>query len=169
MSGIGRRVKKGCSELRNGDYESAAVAIFQAVDATGRKRFPKKGPGARFMGLIAEQEDVITSVAFGVVMTGCTFNGLTIPKALWKFARNPLIHEAELDSRIRFDNSSIVIGSVWNLPPTTLLGIAIGVVTASENAEEDEQLTGSIHFQGQPIALNGLWGREKMFRSILTG
>lgn len=90
MSGVGRRIVTSLKSLEANDFETSATAVFQAVDATGRKRFPNAGIGARFMGLIDEQHDIISAVAINNIIIGAEFEGFTFPKAIWKFWPKPI-------------------------------------------------------------------------------
>ena len=168
MSGIGRNVKRALRAYEESDYEASAAAIFPAVDATGKKRFPAKGSGVRFRGIIEQQQDLITFLAIGNVIIGGSFYGKTMPEALWHFARCPLLHEAELDRRISFSNTdSLAIGETWNLPPSFLLGIIVSVVAARENLGETEVLTGVVRFGSDHLDIQTLWGGEDFLRAII--
>ncbi len=168
MSGIGRRVCTAVKAYSEIDYETSATALFQAIDATGRKRFPNLGNGARFKKLLANQEDIISATATSSVHVGINCNRMTMPEAMWKLGRNPLLHEAELDKRLMFNNADgMLIGHEWNLPPSFLLGMAVGVMSAKENTGETEILEGEVSFWGWQLKLQSLWGGEDFLRSIL--
>lgn len=168
MSGIGRRIETAVSECFRGNYEASATAVFQAIDATGRKRFPRKGVGARFRGLIDEQQDIVTASALGFAMIGFSVDGVTLSKAIYEFARNPLIHEAELSPRMSFSNDDgLCIGEVWNLPPNFLFGLALGVIAAKENVGEDQRYVAKTRFWGHTLDLQTLWGAEGYLRAIM--
>ena len=169
MSGIGRRIAASIKSLKSSDFESSATSVFQAIDATGRKRFPKAGNDKRFMGLIEEQHDIISAAALKKIHIGSKFNGLAFQEVIWEFGRNPLIHEAELDPKLTFDNhNGLIIGSTWNLPPSYLFGLCLGVISACENKNEDEKLTGNIEFWGQNLSLESLWGSEDFLSALLN-
>lgn len=169
VSAVGRRIAKAMKDFADRDYESAATAVFQAIDATASMRFPGQRVGDRFRGLITEQEDIVTATAIGSVWVGLTVNGVSLSDAIWKFGRNPLIHEGELDRRLSFENeSSVAIGCRWNLPPSYLVGLAVAVISAMENNDETEVVLGGISFMGVPLDLQSLWGGEAFLRAIIS-
>lgn len=168
MSGRGRCVRRALEACSSNDFEGAATSIFQAIDSTGKRRMPGSANGARFKRIVSDQEDIITATAVGSVIKGAVVENLTLPQVLWKFGRNPLLHDAELDPRLSFSNyEGLSYGSVWNLPPSFLVGLAVGVISARENIDEEEVLPGEIFFWGEKLSLQSLWGQEDLLRKLL--
>jgi hypothetical protein len=176
MTGIGRRLDKALGELEDGEYESAALSIFSALEATAKKRYPKKGNGDRFITFLSDQHDIVTAIGLGVVIGSLTVRGVPFAKSIWKLARNPLTHEAELDPRITFNNDDgtyITTGDregneIFNLSPVMLLGMAIATVAAKENSDEDVQLRGWFKFNQVSYIANSVWGAEADLRKSYT-
>jgi len=168
LSGIGRRVRAALRSYEEGDFEASATALFQAIDATGRKLFPKTGNAVRFKGMLERQEDLISVAALGSRVVGIVANGQTMPQVMWKFGRNPLLHEAELDPRISFSNANgFSAGEQWNFPPNYLVGLALGVISANVNSKESEKLSGTIIFLGSRLPIQSLWGSEVFLRKLV--
>ncbi|WP_171208897.1 MULTISPECIES: hypothetical protein [unclassified Ruegeria] len=170
MSAIGRRIVKSQEDMEKKDYESAATAMFQALDATAKKRYPKEPfVGNRVRSLITDQEDIISRIGFGTIVIGSNYGGATLAQAIWKFARNPLIQDGELDPRMSFENDLGVtaIGDVWNFNPSFLMGLSIAIVSAKENAGEAEFLKGGVFENGVYVPFQSMWGAEDMVRHIL--
>ncbi|MEO0939804.1 MAG: hypothetical protein AAFY38_16750 [Pseudomonadota bacterium] len=174
MSGIGKRIDKALGDLEGGHFDDAAILIFAAIEATAKKRRPKLGNGQRFKSFVHDQQDIITAITWNIVNKDFTVRGVSLPEAIWKLARNPLTHEAELDRRMSFDNfdgTRISTGAnendaSWEFPPIFLLGLAIAVVSARENMHEDVKLRGWFKFSSTTYVANSLWGAEEELRAI---
>ncbi len=169
MSGIGRRLKRAVRDIAVGDYENAVTAIFQAFDATGKKRYPSKGSGHRFKKLLEDQEEIVWEIAFSVRVIGTKFECLTMPEAMWKLVRNPIVHEGEFSKRISFEGGyeRLPVGENWNLPPRFLTGLATAAISAKENSDEQEDLAFKFNFFGRDIPAQSLWGAEEWIRAEL--
>ena len=129
---------------------------------TAKRRRPKKGVGARIRAFLEEEEALISAVATGNVLQNILVNGVSITDVLYKFGRNPILHEGELDPRLHFnDSGGLQIGAKsWNLPSGYIVGMSLAVLVAPENARErvDEGLV--FTFFGDPFNVNELWGRR---------
>jgi hypothetical protein len=173
MSGIGKRISKALSDLEKSEYENALLPIFSAVEATAKKRYPKMAKGPAFKTFLADQHDIITSIGLQTIIGEITNRGMSLPEALWKFARNTLTHEAEIDTKISFDNNEgmfISTGAskeqaVWHFPPTMLLGLVFAVVSAKENEAEDVELAGWLVYNDRTYVANSFWGAESDLRN----
>ena len=152
------------------DYETALIHFFPALDKTAKLRRPMgKKVGERIRQFITDQEAIITAIATGNIITNISINGISFPEAIYKFGRNPLLHEGELDPRLRFTESgSITITDIWLLPATYILGMIIAVMVAPENATERLDKDGTVHFLGQEGQLNTLWGVEEQLKTYLA-
>ena len=95
-------------------------------------------------------------------------DGKSFPEAIYEFARNPLMHEGELDPRLAFSfERPIEVGTVWNLPPPFILTICTSVIIAPENKDEQSEINATIKVAGIDYPLNELWGQEKMVKSMI--
>ena len=84
-SSISRRIQSCINYVSAGDYESAMVNFFPAIDKTAKRRRPKDGVGRRIRRFISDQEAIITAIATGHVFRNIFVNGVSFPEAIYKF------------------------------------------------------------------------------------
>jgi len=170
-TGVSRRLQQCIERLQVNDYEGALVNLFPAIDKTAKKRRPRAGVGHRIRSFLKDEEVLISAVGTGNVFKGCSFGGVTFEDALYKFGRTPISHEGELDPRLKFnDNGGLQIGqNNWNLPSSYIVGMALAVITARENAGEKTAEGLGITIFGKRFGLNELWGEAGAIRSHICG
>ena len=94
-----------------GKLEGALISILLAAAATSRKRYPKAttnlGDRAAFEQFLKDERNKITG---GMEVT-VEFGAETLPLegVLYKFVRNSLIHEAELDDHVSFEYGDFLL------------------------------------------------------------
>jgi hypothetical protein len=165
-TGVSRRIQQCIERFQVHDHEGALVNLFPAIDKTGKKRRPKAGVGDRIRSFLKDEEVLISAVGTGNVFQGCSFDGVSFEDALYKFGRTPISHEGELDPRLRFnDNGGLQIGrDNWNLPSSYIVGMALAVITAQENAGERTAEDLGITIFGKRFGLNEIWGEPRAVR-----
>src|SRR3990172_10754339 len=104
-SSISRRIQSCINYADAGNYESAMVNFFPALDKTAKRRRPKDGVGDRIRRFISDQEAIITAIATGNVFRNISINGVSFPEAIYKFGRTPIAHEGELHPPLTFNYS----------------------------------------------------------------
>jgi hypothetical protein len=145
------------------------VNFFPALDKTAKRRRSRDGVGERIRRFVSNQEAIITAVATGNIFQNININGISFPDAIYKFGRNPIAHEGELDPRLTFnDSGSIQIGEIWNLPSSYITGLCVGVMVAPENAEEFIDAPLSLTIFGHELLINELWGAEQRVKNIIA-
>ena len=166
-SAISRRISS-CLKLYNEKkYEESLINLFPALDQTAKKRRPI-GVGERIKKFISDQESIIFYLATRQIFKDMKIDGKNFPEAIYEFARNPLMHEGELDPRLAFSfERPIEVGTVWNLPPPFILTICTSVIIAPENKDEQSEINATIKVAGIDYPLNELWGQEKMVKSMI--
>lgn len=123
-----------------GRLEGALVSVLLATAATSRRRYPKKtsGMGDRvaFEQFLKDERNKIT----GGKEVSIEFGGetLTLEAILYKFVRNCLIHEAELDDHVSFDYGDFLLDKrgttdYFTFSSELVLRLAYVVETAPEN------------------------------------
>lgn len=166
---IGRRIERCCHHLQNGEIEDAAIHLFPAIDATAKlRRPPPIGVGQRIKRFITDEERIITLIAFRMSITGCEFNGQTIADAVYEYARNPLMHEGQLDPRMTFQAiQGFSLGGAWNLPPTFLFALAVAVIIAPENKGVRIHDDIKARILNQNYNVNDIWGQRQHFVDLI--
>jgi hypothetical protein len=167
-SSISRRLEKAIGAYQRKDFEDAFIQVFPAIDKTGKKRRPKAGVGERIKAWIADEEPIITGIAVSNVFKGLMVDDIGFPAALYKFGRTSIVHEGELDERLRITESpQLRIGYVWELPYTYIFGIIIALVLSEEN--KDEKLSESLHVNlfDTNYTISDLFGRRKQVEKIM--
>ncbi|CAI8968592.1 hypothetical protein [Pseudomonas soli] len=165
---ISRRVEQSALSAQNNDFEASLLHLFPAIDKTAQLRYPKDKVGPRFKKFLHDQHDIVSLIAFNNVIN-ITHSGMTFPDAIYKLARNPLIHESELDKRITFNNECglEISENHWNLPKSYILGLCIAVVVAPENRREWINHSLSCRLWGCEYRINQLWARPDLIYDAL--
>jgi hypothetical protein len=169
-SGVSRRIRQCISHLGASEFEGALVNLFPAVDKTAKRRRPKANVGQRIRAFLEEEEALISYIATSNVLRGIRINGVSVTDALYKFGRNPIAHEGELDPRLHFnDQGSLEIGSEnWNLPSGYIVGMTLAVIIAPENAAEHVDDSLEFRLFGELFMVNALWGQKSVVHERLN-
>ena len=112
----------------------------------------------------------MSAIATGNVMRDIYVDGVSIPDAIYQFGRCSVMHEGELDPRLQItDANQLSIGRQgWILPRSYVLGIAVAVMIAPENASERLATDRSISLFGRDCRLNELWGAEAALKADIA-
>ena len=167
-SSISRRIESCMEDSIKKNYESAMIHFFPALDKTAKKRRPKDGVGVRIREFISDQEKIIHAVATtNIIMMNV--DGVNFPQAIYKFGRTSIAHEGELDKRLSFSNEhGLEIGHVWNLPPSYITALCVGVMIAPENYQEHIDAEIKLTFFDKEFDANELWGAEDMVKELIS-
>jgi len=161
-SSISRRVESALRHAKKGENEESLIHLFPALDKSAKKRYPKLGPGPRIKQFIDDQLDTISLIGCNNFVR-TTINGTTFPEAFYKLARNPLLHEGQLDTKINFSSKhGLTIGETWNLPPSYILGLVIGVAVAIENKNESIDQRIMCTLWNNQFPFNRLWANPSL-------
>jgi hypothetical protein len=164
-SAISRRMESFWDATSRQQLEESLIHLFPALDKTAKRRRPKAQVGDRIRGFLADQEGIMSTIATGNFMKDIYVDGVSIPDAIYRFGRCSIMHEGELDPRLRVtDGPNWSIGQVWVLPRSFVLGIAVAVMIAPENLRERLATDRPITFLGQRWRLNELWGAESALK-----
>ena len=164
-SAISRRLESCIPLYMQKDYEGCLVHLFPALDKTAKLRMPKGKVGERIKNFINDQHTIITYVATGNSIGALVVDGVTLPDAIYKFGRNPIAHEGELDPRLQITEDGMMsISDIWILPSTFILGLIISVITAKENTTDTINGDFAVTINGNKFKLNELFGMEDHFR-----
>lgn len=165
-SGVSRRIEVALIRYSERRWEEALLNIFPAMDVTAKKRRQSSRVGDRFRAFVSDEEGLITSVSTGMYIAGNTFDGMTFPDALYKFGRNSIVHDAELDKRLTFNEKGhLTIGrDRWDLPVQYIFGLCIVTIVAPENALEQVSDDLSVTVFGDKHQVNDLWGKREFLR-----
>lgn len=167
---IGRRVSSCIAAFQVKAYETALIHLFPAMDQTAKRRRPSAGVGERIQLFISDQEDIITAIALGNIIRDIKINGTSFPEAVYKYGRTAIVHEGELDRRLRVVEAGgmSVNGDVWTLPSSYLFAMTIGVMAAKENGREDLGFDGAVRFFDRQWRLKQIWGGEGKIRVTMS-
>lgn len=164
QTGVGRRIQQAILHQTNGEWESALVNLFPAIDKTAKLRRPMvKAVGDRIRGFFTDDEGFISLMATGNVFIGMEIDGQTMPQVLYEFGRCSLLHEGELDPKLRFNTSGLFsLGEVWNLPVSYISAMTLSVILAPENAGESIDFDAEIPIPilDERLRLSSLWGKR---------
>lgn len=93
-----------------GRLEGALVSVLLAVASTARKRYPKStgmNDGAAFVKFLEdERQKTLGGKEIRIEFRG---ESLSLERLLYKFVRNYLVHEAELEDHISFDYGDFLL------------------------------------------------------------
>lgn len=164
---VSRRIEATAIHAKKDCFEEALINLFPAIDKTAQKRRPKEKVGKRITSFLEDQQEIITLVATHNSIQ-LSYNGLSMAEAIYKFARNPLIHEGELDPMISFNNQEgLIIGDKWNLPPSYILGLTVGVIVSKENSDEYIDNSLGCKLWNYNYRFNELWGHPELVRKAI--
>jgi len=159
------------------DYENAMIQAAIAVDATAKKKYSRKlGSGARFRKFIDENEDFILCMALGgktrILVSGeLTFQRRgKISNILYKYVRNPLLHEGDASSNIVFTSEPKFghFGDKVIVRDTTIWGVLLSVIGDPINNRCKLANDLEIEIEGVSLNLNSLWGRFDNIKQLLN-
>ena len=167
-TGISRRIEHCLLNLQANDYEAVLVNLFPAIDRTAKKRRPREGVGSRIKSFLTEEETLISAVT-GNIISSISIDGVTLPDALYKFGRNPIMHEGELDERLQIvDEGVIQLGRRWILPLEYVIGMMVSVIVAPENKNEQLRAEGAIQILKHPFKINAIWGKKDLIKNHIN-
>ncbi|WP_144408726.1 hypothetical protein, partial [Chromobacterium vaccinii] len=158
-SSVGRRISACLREYQAGNYEESLIHFFPALDKVSKRRRPSSGVGERIRGFIRDEEILITAISLRVAMKGNRFDGVTLEEAIYKFGRTSIVHEGELDPRLKFvQTGGISIGKEWVLPISFILALIIAVLSAKECRGEEIDINEHITILDRTWHVNSLIG-----------
>lgn len=165
---IGRRIESTFKALVQKDYEQALINLFPAMDNTARARRPNAKVGERIKLFISDEEVLISGLALRKIFKGVKFGEYTLPEAIYKMARNPMVHNGELDKRMEFvEQGMLLIGEKWIMPQSFIWAMMISVITAPENSSEFLLGKATFTLYGQQFNVSELWGdKSKIFEKF---
>jgi hypothetical protein len=166
---ISRRIADCLDAFDRSEYERALIHFFPALDKTAKRRRPREGVGERIRRFLDDQEEVISRIGTGGMLGKISVNGVSLSDVIYKFGRNSIAHEGELDHRLKIiDGGTLMIGKVWCLPKSYIPALSIGVMIAPENVHELLGRSGTVTLFGQNWALDDLWGAETKIISAMV-
>ena len=152
---------------RGREYEAALMILFPFVDSTAKKRRPEAGVGERIKDFIRDELKIITALNSTSSIGNFVNNkGEDMAEVIYKFARNSLIHEGEIEKNKLAINErgEISFGPEnWGIPNDFILGLLITVVAAPENKSfigKNIVRDFKIDIKGKTYILNSLWGQK---------
>lgn len=169
---VSRRVQDCITRLQSGNYEGALIDLFPALDKTAQKRRPTLGVGKRIRSFIDDEEFLLLSLTTGRPMTTRVLvNDISIADAIYKLGRCAILHEGELDPKLKFTNSGIIeIGiDIWHFPVSYITAMTIAVISAPENSKERIEGSLKISFFGAEFGINELWGKKQEIGNLIFG
>lgn len=168
VSSVSRRIEKSLSYFAAGDAENCLINLFPSIDKVSKRRRPKARVGERIRGFLTDEERLITGIATNNILV-VEVNGMTFPQAMYKYGRTSIVHEGELDDRLKFSSDgSIHIGDTWILNRGYIFGMIVAVIVAPESLGEYLHLDGKITiFHNHQYAVNDIWGQREKIRNVM--
>jgi len=161
-----------------GQSDVALALACSAVDATAKRVYPQAKVGERYRAFLQENLELVTAFGFpGVQAAGIRIkvganlgldpkdvdkdNYTSIEAILYRIVRCGLIHECDVETKIRFTKETQIgnFDETFCLPAALILGLLAAVVLHPANSAERSQLDSSIVLSGRKFSLNSLWGK----------
>jgi hypothetical protein len=166
---IGDRVYEAFEQLAAKNYESATIQVSIAVDATAKAKYGKKlGSGKRFCRFIEEHREFIYFVAGGCGPRLVFKNNADIvfgekgrlSEVLYKFLRNPVIHEGGLADGVVFQEGPVVghDNGKFIIMPAMLIGTLLCVIGERSNAAQHLNMEIRLEICGRAFPVSQIWG-----------
>ena len=162
-SSISRRISDCITHLQENNHEGALVSLFPAIDKTAKKRHPALNVGARIRAFLDEEELLLHSLVLGrPVRSKIISNNHSVASAIYLFGRTSILHEGELDPRLKFTRENFIeMGdSKWHFPVSYIAAMSVAVISAPENAGESIEGSLRITIAGNEFRINELWGKK---------
>jgi len=100
---------------------------------------------------------------------GCKFDGISFPEAIYKYVRTAIVHEGELDARLKLvEPGKFRIGELWELPESIVPALILAVIVARESRAERTSVPVFVTVLGARQEVSSLWGQEDMIRALLA-
>ncbi|MCE1503643.1 hypothetical protein LWU40_18120 [Enterobacter hormaechei] len=165
---VGRRLEAAFSEFSNKNYESCLIHLFPAIDKTSKKRYPKAKVGERICKFIQEEQDLISYIATGNILSHIEIDGMTLSRAIYLYGRCPIAHEGELDPRLQIsEDNTMMFGTKWVFSTNFIFALMISVIVAPENSEEFFVNDIGLSFCNKNFMGNDLWGNAVKVRESI--
>jgi len=161
-------IEKSIIEFCYGNYFQGMLNICPAIDSTAKKRYNIKENGKRIKQYLNDELPNLISLGSGIradFKAGTTVNihSETLGGLIYKFIRNPIIHEGEWSKRVVLaDNFTLgydPLGKIV-LPKALLRNLPVVVVGSIENASL--KFNNLLEIEGSPNKwhdLNNYWGK----------
>lgn len=182
---VGDSVKHAIDELDRRKWDAAMLHACNAVDGTGRKRYPKLGVAARFKRTIRDSIDI-----FGMVATpGLNVKQTRFPAAvrsdlpdkrpdiadvIYGIHRCAHGHGDELPAGYELTPTEDGMADLWaargvrvQLPSSVVSGLLSIVVFAPENKGQVIPATYQLSITDRTFFINSWWGREDDVRELV--
>jgi hypothetical protein len=176
--GIANFVDGALTAHNLGQRDVALALASSTVDATAKKVCSSTNVGDRYRAFLRENLWLVTAFGFPGLAAGAIRikagvnsgldprdideHGYTgIDAILYKTVRCGLVHECDIDTKIRFTEGTEVgdFDETFSLPAPLILGLLAAVILHPVNADERSVLDSSIELFGRKYLLNSLWGK----------
>ena len=167
QSAISRRIEKALKAITDEDYEEALLNIFPALDKTAKKRRPLVGVGVRITEFIRDEGKYITGLTTSNSIGNFRTIEYDLAQVIYKFARNSLLHEGEIDESILTINKEghFSFGpGYWSIPESYVKGLLVVIILAPENKHTFGCNKYEMNIINKKYNLGTLWGRKDFFK-----
>lgn len=166
---IGRRLEAAFAAFNQKDYETCLIHLFPAMDKTAKKRRPKSGVGERIRKFIEQDEDLLSYIATGgSIITNLHISEMTIPEAIYLYARCPIAHEGELDPRLKItEENALMFGDEWVFSAGYIFSLMVSILVAQENSNEFLTRDLTLIFNNTEFSANQIWGKSVDVRKAI--
>lgn len=182
---VGDSVRQSLDHWARQDWDGAMFHAGNAVDGTGKKRYPQLGIASRFRRTIRDSMDIFHAIA----VPGVDFEQTRFPIAvksdlpdgrpdiadvLYGIHRCGHGHDDELPNGFELTRHAARDTKVhiWRegkiqLPASTVLGLVAIAVFAPENKGEAIPINYKLSWYQHDFQINGWWGWQDHFREII--
>jgi len=164
------RLIEAYNKMISNDYVNALIQICIALDAVAKKHYGDK-PGKRIKRYLRVNQPIITRVAIDCEMYGdITFvvegkKDLTFEEIIYALIRCALLHEGELDSRVKIvASASIGLDAEGNflLSEQMIRALFLLLVSDPHTAQITWPPTASFSFEGKTVSFANIQGNQNL-------
>lgn len=165
--------------FQDGKLDVAISLICSALDATAKKRYPKKNNNERNKQFIQDSLHIITHFGMpGIFASGIKIKCIDVPgiktdkdgyagieNIIYHIIRCALVHECDVADLIVF-TEHVMIGDfngTFKIPKSVFIGLAMSTILAPENADERCSKSITIKTASGLYEVNDIWGAESSF------
>jgi len=175
------RVKEAIDKLSMNDPINALIQICIAIDATGKKEYPKEDTSVRCKNFLAENRGFISRVSFGkLVIRGPILfpfklqNGTTkhktLEEVLYHLVRCSLVHEGDLPNEVEITPKpqiGMTVDGKVLIPIKMLWALILAVIGSPDNKSQRLPPGYKASIDDVTVDLNEFWGqRERIYNLV---
>ncbi len=167
-------LQQAFDNIHEDKHELALLSIMPIFDKACKKTWPTNKVGERFRKGVTETENIITFLmcSGSSLMTNCIYGDLKLPKIVYKYLRNTIIHEGEMPPNVSFTNEPKIIIDEGNVifPKQFVIGFLVAAIGFECYKNESTAVTqfGKLYLKGEEYLIKDLVGNHAIINNVIN-